>query len=64
MLNNPNPTSIITRKGILGYTFLDCTQQTTQMMSVIDNVAFIEFVRASDPKMNNDLHRCSIELYI
>ena len=33
-------------------------------MSVIDNVACIEFVQASDPEMNNDLHLCSTETYI
>ena len=46
MLNNPNPISITIRKGILGYTLLDCTQETTQTMSVVNNVAFINFVKA------------------
>ena len=64
MLNNPNPNSITIRKGILGYTLLDCTQETTQTMSVIDNVAFIEFVKAFDSELNNDMHVCSTEPYI
>ena len=48
MLKNPSPNSITIKKGILGYTLLDFTQQTAQMMSVIDNVAFIDFVKAFD----------------
>ena len=64
MLNNQNPTSITIKRGILGYTLLDCTQETTQVMSVIENVAFIEFLEASDPEMNNDLHLYSTESYI
>ena len=64
MMNNPNPNSITIRKGILGYTLLDCTQETTQTMSVIDNVAFIEFVKAFDSELNNDMHVCSTEPYI
>ena len=61
MLNNPNPNSIVIKMGILGYTLLDCTQETTEMMTVIDNVVFIEFVKASDPEMNNNLQLCSTE---
>ena len=64
MLNNPNPNSIIIKKGILGYTLLDYTQETTQTMSVIDNVAFIDFVKAFDSELNNDMHVCSTEPYI
>ena len=64
MLNNPNPNGITIRKGILGYTLLDCTQETTQTMSVIDNVAFIGFVKAFDSELNNDMHVCSTEPYI
>ena len=44
MLNNPNPKSITNKNGNLGYTLLDCTQEATQTMSVIDNVAFFDFV--------------------
>ena len=51
-------------KGILGYTLLDCTQETTQTMSVIDNVAFIDFVEAFDSELNKDMHVCSTEPYI
>ena len=47
MLNNPNPNSITIKKGILGYTLLVCSQETTQTMSVIDNVAIIDFVKPS-----------------
>ena len=64
MLNNPNPSSITIRKGIFGYTLLDCTQETTQRMSVIDNVAFIDFLKAFDSELNNDMHVCSTEPYI
>ena len=64
MLNNPNPNSITFKKRILGYTFLDCTQETTQTMSVIDNVAFIDFVKAFDSELNKDMHVCSTEPYI
>ena len=64
MLNNPNPKSITIRKGILGYTLLDFIQETTQTMSVIDNVAFIGFVKAFDSELNNDMHVCSTEPYI
>ena len=64
MLNNPNPNSITIKKGILGYILLDCTQETTQTMSVIDNVAFIDFFKAFDSELNNDMHVCSTEPYI
>ena len=64
MLNNPNPSSITFGKGILGYTLLDCTQETTQRMIVIDNVAFIKYVKAFDSELNNDMHVCSTEPYI
>ena len=64
MLNNPNPNSITIKKGILGYTLLEFTQETTQTMSVIDNVAFIDFVKAFDSELNNDMHVCSTEPYI
>ena len=47
MLNNPNPNSITNKKGILGYTLLDCTQETTQTMSVIDKVASLISSRRS-----------------
>ena len=33
-------------------------------MSVIDNVAFIDFVKAFDSELNNDMHVCSTELHI
>ena len=61
---NLNPSSLIIRKGILGYTRLDCTQETTKTMSVIDNVGFIEFVEALDSELNKDLHVCSTEPYL
>ena len=48
MLNNPNPFNITIKKGIPGYTLLDCTQEMTRMMNVIDNVAFIDTVKAFD----------------
>ena len=64
MLNNPNPNSITIKNGILGYTFLDCNRETTQTMSVIDNVAVIDFVKAFDSELNNDMHVCSTEPYI
>ena len=64
MLNHPNPNNVTIRKGILGNTLLDCTQETTQTMSSIDNVAFIDFVKAFDSELNNDMHVCSTEPYI
>ena len=64
MLNNPNPNGIIIKTGILGYTLRDCTQEATQTMSVIDNVAFIDFVKAFNSELNNDMHVCSTEPYI
>ena len=64
MLNNPNPNSITIKKGLFGYAFLDCTQKTTQTMSVIDNAAFINFVKEFDAEVNNDMHVCSTEPYI
>ena len=64
MLNNPNPNSITIKKAILGYTLLDCTQEMTQTMSVVDNVAFIKFVKVFDSELNNDIHVCSTEPYI
>ena len=64
MLNNPIPNSITIKKGILGYTLLDCTQELTQTMSVIDNVALIDFVKAFDSELKNDVHVCSTEPYI
>ena len=33
-------------------------------MSVIDNVAFIDFVKTFDSELNNDMHVCSTEPYI
>ena len=59
-LNNPNPNSNTNKKGILGYTLLDCTQEATQTMSVIDNAAFIDF----DSELNKDMHVCSTEPFI
>ena len=64
MLNKPNPNSITIEKGISAYTLLDYTQETTQVMSVNDNVVFIEIVKTSDLEMNNDLHLCSTQSYI
>ena len=64
MLNHPNPNNITNKKGILGYTLLDCTQETTHTMSVIDNVAFIDLVKAFDSELNNDMHVFSTEPYI
>ena len=61
MLNNPNPNSITNKKGSLGYNRLDCTQETIQTTSVIDNVAFIEFVKAFDSELNIDMQVCSTE---
>ena len=64
MLNNPNPICITIKEGILGYTLRDCTQETTQMKSVINNVAFIDFVEPFDSELNNDMHVCSTEPFI
>ena len=64
MLSNPNPNTIIIKKGNLGYTLPDCSHETTQTMSVIDNVAFIDFVKAFNSELNNDMHVCSSEPYI
>ena len=61
MLNSPNPNSITNDKGIC---FFDCTQEATQTMSVIDNIAFIEFVKKFDSQLNNKMHVCSTEPYI
>ena len=63
MLNNPNTNSINNKKGTLGFTLLDCTQETAQTMSVSDNVSFINFVRAFDSELNNDMHVFSTEFY-
>ena len=63
MLKSPNPIITI-KKVILRYTLLDCTQETTQTMSVIDNVSFIDFVKAFDSDFNKDMHVCSTEPYI
>ena len=64
MLNNPNPNCITIKMGILGHTLLDCTQEATQTMSVIDNADFIDFVKAFDSDLNYDMHVCSTEPYI
>ena len=64
MLNNANPKSITIKKGILGYTLLDCSQETTQTMSVIHNVALIVFVTAFDTELNSDMYVSSAEPYI
>ena len=64
MLNNPNPNSITIKRGILRYTLLDYTQETTQTMSVIDNVPFIDCVKAFDSQLKKDMHVCSTELSI
>ena len=63
MLNNPNPNSIPIKKGIVGYALLECTQEATQTMSVIDNVAFIDFVKAFDSGLSNNMQVCSTEPY-
>ena len=60
-LNKPNLNSVTNKKGFFTYTLLDCNQGTTQMMSVINNVASIDIVKATDSEMNNDLHVCSTE---
>ena len=52
---------LLLKKGIPGYTRLDCTQETTETMSVINIVAFIESVKAFDSELNNDMHVCSNE---
>ena len=62
MLNNPNPNSITIKKGILGYILHDCTHETTQTMSVIENVAFIDFVKAIDSELKQDKHVCQLNL--
>ena len=64
MLNNPNPNCITIKMGILGHTLFDCTQESTQTMSVIDNAEFIDFVKAFDSDLNYDMHVCSTEPYI
>ena len=63
MLNNSNPNSIASKKGILGYTLLDCTQEKTQTLNVIGNVAFINFAKTFDSELNKDMHVCSTEPY-
>ena len=52
----PYPNSLTFKKRILGYALLNITQQTTQTMSVIKKIAFIEFVKAFDSTLNTDLH--------
>ena len=65
VLNNPNRNSITLQKGTPGYNLLDCAaQETTRTMSVIDNVALIDFVKAIESKLSNDLHVSSTESYI
>ena len=61
MLSNPNLKSITIKKDSLGYSLLDCTQKTIETTSVIDNVAFINFVKALDSELNNGMHVCSTE---
>ena len=61
MLNNPNSNSITLKKGILCYTLRDCNQEMAQTMSVLDNVAFIDFVKAFDSELNNDMYVSSAE---
>ena len=61
---NPNPNSLTIKKGILGYDLFDCTQETTQTMIVVDNVAFLDFVKAFDSELENDMHVYSTEPYI
>ena len=63
MLNNPNCNVLAFRKGILGYTFIDCSQKTTQTMSLIDNVFFIEVFKAVVLELKKDLYVCSTEPY-
>ena len=63
MLNNPNPKILTIRKGILGYTFLDCSQETIQTMSLIDNVFFVEVFEAVVSELKNDLYVCSTKPY-
>ena len=63
VLNNLNRSSLIFKKGILGYTLLDWSQEMTQT-SVIYNVAFNELVKAFGSELNKDLHDCSTEPYI
>ena len=64
MLNNLKFNSATIKKGIIGYTLLDCIQETTELMSVIDDVAFFEFVKAFDPELNKDLQFFPTEPYI
>ena len=59
ILNNPNPKRITIERGNLGYTFVDCTQETIQLQGSIGHVAFFEYVKASDSELINDLHACS-----
>ena len=61
MLSNPNPNNVTIKQGILGYILLDCTEKTTQTMSVIDNVAFFDFVKTFDSELSNDMHFYSTE---
>ena len=63
-LKNPNPNSVSIKQGILGYILPDCTQETTHTMSVTDNVAFIDLVKAFESELNKDMHFCSTEPYI
>ena len=64
MLESPNPDNIIIKKGNIGYTLLDCTQESTQTMSVINNVVSLDFVKAFVSELNNDMNVCSTEPYI
>ena len=64
MLNNSNPKSNTIKRELFGFSLLDCTQETTQTMSVVDNFAFIEVVQAFDSELNIDLHVRSTETYI
>ena len=61
MLNNPNP-NVTIKQGIFFHILLDCTEEMTKTMSVIDNFAFIDFVKAFDSELSIDMHFCSTEL--
>ena len=64
MLNNPSPKGIIFRQDILGYPLLDCDGDMAQKKSVVDSLAFTEFLKFSVSEWNHQMHVCSLAPYI